>query len=62
MSLISTECVGYNHEKDVADFRKNLETLREINEYENKCYMSHYAWNEVDSIYMSELQMEDMDE
>lgn len=59
MAFISTNCHGYNHKKDVEELRKNLEMLRLINEYENKCYMTHYAYNEVNNIYEGNLHMED---
>lgn len=46
-----SDCVGYNHEKEVKSVEKQIQILREINEYENKCYMTHYPYSEVSSLY-----------
>lgn len=60
MAFNASDCMGYNHEEAVAKFEELMDVLRAINEYHGKCYMTHYAWNEVSSIYEGETMEEDI--
>ena len=47
----ASDCVGYSHEKAVEDVKKNLKALHKINEYEHRCYMTHYPYNELSLLF-----------
>lgn len=47
----ASDCSGYSHEQAVKQVRKNIKTLENINEYENKMYMTHYPWTEMDTLF-----------
>lgn len=57
----STNCVGYSHEQAVKDLENYIAVLKAINLYHNKMYMIHYAWNEVEYIYIGETMSEDFE-
>jgi hypothetical protein len=59
MGFISTDCVNYSHEEDVKELIHLIDVLKAINEYHDKSYMIHYAWNEVSFIYESLVAFED---
>ena len=59
MAFDASDCFGYNHEVELAKFEGLMDVLKAINDYHGKCYMTHYAWNEVCSIYEGETTGED---
>jgi hypothetical protein len=58
MGFISTNCANYSHEEDEKQLIHLIDVLKAINEYHDKCYMIHYAWNEVDCIYNGSVMSE----
>ncbi len=64
MQFDGTNCHGYSHEEAVKGIEDGLKHLEAINEYHNKCYMTHYAFNEVDTIitYAAHQEFDDIQE
>lgn len=60
MGFDSIKAQGYNHENEVNKLYANFEMLRSINEYHNKVYMTHYAFNEADCIITGHIMSEDI--
>lgn len=56
-----SNCADYSHEKAISDINKNIEALRRINKYEGKVYMTHYAYNEIYSLFSGLLMSEDFE-
>ena len=58
MAHDGSDCVGYNASKEEVELYSNLEMIRELNEYNDKCYMTHFAFTEardiIDGLVMSE--------
>lgn len=58
MAFDGSDCHGYNSSKAISDLYSNLEMLKELNEYTDKCYMTHFAFTEardiIDGLVMSE--------
>lgn len=46
-----SDCVDYDHEKAVMKVVENIETLKEINIYEHKLYMVHYAFDTISCLW-----------
>lgn len=46
MQFDGSDCYGYEHEKDVKDLYNAFETLRALNEYHGRNFMTHFAFNE----------------
>lgn len=59
MQFDGTGTFGYSHEKECQKIMNIKSLIIKINEYHDKCYMTHYAANEVEFIisghYMSEI-------
>jgi hypothetical protein len=47
MAFDSSYAKDYNHEDELEDFFSKLNVLKEVNEYNNKCYITHFAYSEV---------------
>ena len=59
IGIDSTNCVGYDHDQEVAKVEKLIDILKQINEYHGYVYMINYAWNEVECIYIGETMSEE---
>lgn len=59
MQFDGTDASGYSHEEECKKIMDIKSLIIKIDEYHNKCYMTHYAANEVEFIidghYMSEI-------
>ena len=47
----SSNCLGYDHQREVNKIVDNLETLNALNNYENGCYMTHYPYTELSRLW-----------
>ena len=47
----SSDCLGYTHQKEVSKIVEHLEALNALNNYENGCYMTHYPYTKLSSLW-----------
>lgn len=56
MAHDSSDCRGYDHQREVNKIMESLEALRALNNYEKGCYMTHYPYTELNNLW-TELDM-----
>ena len=59
MAHDGSDCVGYNASKEEVELYSNLEMIKELNEYTDKCYMIHFAFTEARNIINGLTMLED---
>ena len=59
MAHQSVNTVGYSHNKDMEKLARSLNTLQKLNEYNNKCYMTHFAYTEAEAIITGHIMSEE---
>lgn len=59
MAFDSTDYKDYNHDSELQDFFSLLNLLEKVNEYNDKGYITHFAYSEVDMLVQA---WEHMDE
>ena len=52
MAHDSSDCLGYDHQREVNKIVDSLEALNALNNYDNGCYMTHYPHTELSSLWI----------
>jgi len=60
MASDTSDCANYNHTEEVEKLYKSLDTLKSLDQYSNKCYMTHFPYTEADMIILGNVMSEGM--
>ena len=52
MAHDSSDCLGYDHQREVNKIVDSLEALNALNNYDNGCYMTHYPYTELSNLWI----------